>query len=239
MSDQGSAPPTGSGSPQAPPEGPQPVQAPPPRIADELLGRNRALLILAVFLVELAIFVVGLVTPLGSADQQSIANQTSQQFQFISTATPVELIGFIFFHNLAIALVEMVPVFGAFFFLISIYTTGLATQAIVGAQGLPGTSGLILFALPYSIVELSAYAIAVGSGTMLLLSLFRRKFIAELKVFAVEGAVVGVILVSAATMETITRYSVLAGFALWVPTLLILAALIILATRRKKPWSAI
>ncbi|HZW84573.1 MAG TPA: stage II sporulation protein M [Nitrososphaerales archaeon] len=238
MSEQGSAPPD-SGTPQAPPESPQKVPAPPPRVLDELLGRDRAILILVVLLVELAIFVVGLVTPLGSAEQQSIANQTSSQFQFVSTATPVELVGFIFFHNLAIALIEMVPVFGAVFFLISIYTTGLATQAIVGAQGLPGTSGLILFALPYSIVELSAYAIAVGAGTMLLLSLFRKKFTSELKVFAVEGAVVGVVLVSAATMETITRYSVLAGLALWVPTLFILAALVILATRRKKPWSSI
>lgn len=202
-------------------------------LAAELFERKRAILVSLVFLVELAIFVVGLVTPLGQSAQQSIANQTSSQFQFANTATPVELVGFIFFHNLAIALLEMIPVFGAVFFLISIYTTGLATQAIVGSQGLPGTTGLILFLFPYSLVELSAYAIAAGSGTMLLVSLVRRRFTTELKVFVLEGMVVGGVLVTAATMETITKYSVIAGLALWVPTLLAMAGIIVVAVRRR------
>jgi len=213
----------------------QPEGAPrQPSLVDDLLSRGRIYLMLGLFAVEVLIFVAGLFTPLGSETQQSIANQTNSQFDFVKTATAIQVVFFIFGHNLLIALIELVPILGAFFYLFSIYSTGVATQAIVGAQGLPTFTGLVLFFLPYTFVELSAYAIAVGSGTMLIASAAKHRFLRELKVFGVEIVLVAVVLLLAATMETITTYYVVVGLALWAPAGLLLAAAIVLAGRRKR-----
>lgn len=211
-----------------------PVEQPIPESPYVWLGRTRVLLVVGVFLVELGIFVLGLLTPLDVATQHSLANQTGSQFSFVQNATAVQLIFFIFTHNLGIALVEVIPVFGALFFMLSIYTTGLATQAIVGSYALPGVSGLVLFAFPYSFVELSAYAISVGAGTMLLVAWRKGTLGKELKVFVLEVGLVGAILLVAATMETITRYSVFIGLALWVPTGLTMAGMVAYWARRRR-----
>lgn len=205
-----------------------------PKASERIFSRGRILLIVALFVVELAVFVVGLLTPLDSSTQQTIANQTSSQFDFVKTATAGQLVFFIFIHNLGIALVEMVPVFGAFFFLLSIYTTGLATQALVEAQGLPGSTGLVLFALPYSFVEFLGYAIAVGSGTMLLVAWRRKRLAKEARVFVLEVGLVALVLVVAAIMETATTYSTLVGLGLWVPAGLALAWGIVRWTRKPR-----
>jgi len=211
------------------------VEAPKERsILDQLFSRNRLLLFVGLFVVEMVIFLSGLFTPIGSTQQQIIANQTNSQFDFVKTATAFQLVFFIFGHNLLIALVELVPILGAFFYLISIYSTGVATQAIVGAKGLPAFSGLILFFLPYTFVELSAYALAVGSGTMLVVSAIGHRFLKEVKVFVVEVVLVAAILVVAAAMETATTYSVEVGLALWVPTALgVIGGAVAVARRRR------
>ena len=202
-------------------------------VGAELLDRRRLLLILVVLLVELALFAVGLLTPLSQSAQQSLANQTNTQFAGVQSASPEQLVEFIFTHNLTIALVEMVPVLGAFLFLLSVYSTGLAAQAIVVSQGLPSQFGVILFAFPYSLVELSAYAIAVGAGTMLLVAWRRKRIRHELKIFLFEGVVVAAVLLVAAAMEAATKVSPLFGFALWLPTGLALAGLIVVSGRSR------
>jgi len=216
---------------------PIPTSAPseekPKGVKAELLDRRRILLVVAVLLVELALFASGLLTPLSNSAQQSLANQTNSQFAQVESASPIQLAVFIFTHNLMIALIEMVPVLGAFLFVLSVYSTGLAAQAIVVSQGLPSQFGAILFAFPYSLVELSAYAIAVGAGIMLLVSWRRKKLHREIKVFALQGVVVAAVLLVAAAMETATDISPLLGFALWLPTGLALAGIIVLSERNR------
>jgi uncharacterized membrane protein SpoIIM required for sporulation len=205
----------------------------PRSVLAEVLNRRRILLVVGVLVVELALFAVGLLTPLSNSAQQSLANETSSQFSGFRSASPEQLVVFIFSHNLSIALAEMVPLLGAFLFVLSAYSTGLAAQAIVASQGLPGQFGAILLAFPYSLVELSAYAIAVGAGIMLLVSWRRKRLRRELKVFFFEVVVVAAVLVVAATMETATEFSPLLGFALWLPTGLVLAGIIVLSWRKQ------
>lgn len=206
--------------------------APAKSFFSELFDRERFLLVVAIFFVELGIFAAGILTPLTPATQQSLANQTSNEFGVAKNLTPPQLIFFIFAHNLLLAVGDMVPVGGALLFAFSIYGTGLAAQAIVVSNsGLPPQFGLLLLAFPYSLVELSSYAIAVVAGVMLIVSLVQRRFRRELKVFALEGIVVTVLLILAAAMETATGLWPVVGLALWLPTGLILAGIIIMAKR--------
>jgi len=218
-------------------EPPPVLEAPAPKprsLASELLDRQRLLLVLGVFVVELVIFVSGLVTPLSSGEQQIIANQTSSQFAPIQSASLEEQVAFIFSHNLLIALAEMVPVFGAFLFAYSVHFTGLVTQAIVAEKNLPGLAGLILFVFPYTFVELSAYAIAVASGVMLIWAAIMKHLVRELKVFAVEVLVIVAVLFTAAAMEAATSSSWIVGIALWIPTGLAIVGLKILSSGKPR-----
>lgn len=209
--------------PSAPPE---------PSATSELLGRRRLALVLVVLLVEIGLFFVGLFTPLSASTQQYLANQANSTFGSVLGAPAPEVAAFIFTHNLAIALSEMIPVAGVLLFALSIYSTGLAAQALVVVRGLPAQWGAVVFAFPYTLVELSAYAVAIVAGSMLLVAWRRGHLRRELKVFALEGVSVAGILLTAAAMEAATGVSVVLGFALWLPTGLALAAVIILAARK-------
>ena len=202
-------------------------------VLSELLDTHRLLLVLGILLGELTLFVGGLLTPLSPATQQTLANATRSQFASVQSATPVELVVFIFSHNLSIAALEMVPILGALLFVLSVYSTGLAAQAIAVSQGLPSQLGIVLLAFPYSLVELSAYAMAVAAGVMLILSWRRRKLRRELRVFLLEGVVIAGVLLTAAAMETLTGFAPVIGFALWLPTGLALAGVILLSTRHR------
>lgn len=188
---------------------------------------------MGVLIVELAIFAVGVQTPLSTSEQQSLMNATNSQFASVQSASPEELVIFIFTHNLSIALAEMVPVLGAFLFVLSVYSTGLAAQVIVASQGLPSQFAVVLFLFPYSIVELSAYAMAVGAGIMLLVSWKKKRLRRELKVFLLEGVSVAAVLMVAAVMETTTKISPVLGLALWLPTGLALAGIIVFSWRMR------
>jgi len=187
---------------------------------------------LAIFGVELGLLVAGLLVPLDQASKQSLASQANTQFSEINSAGPPQVIFLIFSHNALIALVEMVPVIGAILLVYSMYTTGLVAQALLYSKGVPGTFGLILLFLPYSLVELSSYALAVGSGVMLVVAWRRKRLRREATVFLMEMVAVVLLLVVAATMEEVTNLAPLVGFALWVPTGLAVAGLAVVARRK-------
>lgn len=201
--------------------------------AAEILSRRRMFLVLAALLAEIGLFAAGLLTPLPDATRQALANQASSQFGGVQNRSAVQLVGFIFSHNAAIAIPEMIPVLGALLFVVSVFSTGLAAQALVASQGLPASWGALIFAFPYTVVELTAYAVALVSGFMLLVAWRKKRLRRELKFFALEGLGVLAILVVAATMEVITvKVSPASGFALWLPTGLALAGVLVFAGRR-------
>ena len=211
-------------------------QAPAPQrgVLEELFDRRRVVVVLVVFLVEFALFVAGLLTPMSASTQQSLTQQVGTQFAPIKSAGFVSEVFLIFTHNLALALGEMVPLLGALLLVFSIYTTGLVAQALVAAQGLPGPTALFLFAFPYTFIELSAYAMAAGAGVMVVVAWRGNRLRQEMRVLGLEGAGVVCVLLLAATMETTTTYSPLLGLVLWLPTAPTLAGLWVFAKRRAR-----
>ncbi|MDG6910150.1 MAG: stage II sporulation protein M [Nitrososphaerota archaeon] len=211
-----------------------PESAPSPSAAAEFFSRRRVAFVLLVLLVEIGIYFAGLFTPMSDAARQQLANQTSTQFGNFRSGSPAGLTAFIFTHNLTIALFEMIPVAGAFLFGFSVYGTGLAAQALVAYQGLPVQWGAVIFAFPYSLVELTAYALAVVSGFALVAAWRKRRLRREAKVFMLEGIAVAGILLVAASMEAATvGISPVLGFALWLPTGLVIAGGVLLARRTR------
>jgi stage II sporulation SpoM-like protein len=194
---------------------------------DSLLSRGRLGLMMGAFVVEVGLFLTGLLAPASQLTRESVANQTGSQISSITQAPPAQAVFLIFGHNVLIALVETVPLLGALLFASSIYTTGLVAQAILASQGLPGGYGVLLFLLPYSLVELSAYAVAVGSGIMLLVAWRRKSLSAEARVFVLEVCLVAGLLMVAAAMEEVTLLYPALGFALWVPTGVAIAAVVL------------
>jgi hypothetical protein len=206
---------------------------PPPQkgALEELFDRRRVRVALAVLVVEVAVFAAGLFIPLSVSTQQSLAQQANTEFSPLKTAGFAQTIYFIFSHNLTIALGETVPLLGALFLLFSIYSTGLVGQALMVSQGLPGPWAMFLFAFPDTIVELSGYAIAAGSGLMLLVAWRGKRLHQEASVFALELAAVAGVLLAAAAMETTVTFYPLLGLTLWIPTVLGAFAITILARR--------
>jgi hypothetical protein len=198
---------------------------------DALLSRGRLGLMLGAFVVEVGLFLAGLLAPVDQLTRQAVANQTGSQISSIARAPPTQAVFLIFGHNVLIALVETVPVLGALLFASSIYTTGLVAQAILSSEGLPGGYGILLFLLPYSLVELSAYAVAVGSGVMLLAAWRRKSLSVEARVFVLEVCLVVGLLIVAAAMEEATVLYPAVGFALWIPTGLAIAAVVLARSR--------
>jgi hypothetical protein len=203
-------------------------QESPRSLISELFDHRRLVIFLGIFLLELAVFALGLLTPLPRPTQQSLSNDTSTLFSGVQSAGPAQLVVFIFSHNLVIALLEMIPLLGALVLMISIYSTGLAAQVIALTHGYPGQLGAALLLYPYSFLELSAYALAVGAGLMLILSWRKGEFARELRVFVLEMLFIGAVLIIAAAMETVTRFFPTIGLALWMPTVVALAVVTIL-----------
>jgi hypothetical protein len=147
---------------------------------------------------------------------------------------PLQVVSLIFSHNFEIALVDIVPMLGFLSLATSMFANGLLAQALVASNGVPGYFGAFLLLFPYSIVELSAYAVALGSGVMLITALRDGRLGLEVRVLAKEVAVVVVLLLLAAVMEEATNLSLFVGIALWIPTALAAATLAMIVRRRTR-----
>jgi uncharacterized membrane protein SpoIIM required for sporulation len=194
----------------------------------DLLSRGRILLIVGAFLMEMVIFFGAMVIPMDQATQQTLQQAANGIHNATSSSSPLVLVGNIFANNVRVALVEMIPAVGALVFFVSIFTTGQIIQVVAASNGLPGAFyGVALFVFPFSIVELSAYALAVGSGSMLIVAWRRRTLRREVRVFVLEIlAVVGILLIAAA-METTSLIAPVFGLTLWFPLGLFIAWLAI------------
>ncbi len=197
-----------------------------------MLGRRRLALLLIVLLVELAIFFLATSVPMDAATRQVLQNEAKNITGASSSLGPVDQFVSIFTHNAVIAFGEMVPVVGGLLWVVSIYATGQIFQAVALSQGAPGALyGLLLLFFPFAIIELSSYAVAVGSGVMLIVAWRRRRLRSETRVLVLEVGVVAAMLLLAAAMETVTIVSPVLGIALWIPTGLAIAALALISVK--------
>ncbi len=184
----------------------------------ELLGKGRLKLMLSVLVIELAIFFAAMLVPIDAATREALLGQANTLSDAAKNPNSLQVLLFIATNNVKIALVEFLPVLGVLVWIFTIYTTGQVVQVIAASSGLPGIlAGYALFLFPFAILELSAYAVAVGSGIMLLAAWRRKRLRREVRVFLLEVVVVLGMLVVAAAMETATLASSFLGFALWIP----------------------
>jgi stage II sporulation SpoM-like protein len=214
--------------PEQPPLEPEPT----PSLARQLFQHGRLLLFAGTFAVELAIYFGAMAYPIDPVQQQAL----QQEAQALANATigqgPVAAVAGIFVNNLRIALLEMIPVAGALLFAIVTFSTGQVIQVEAIGASLPGPAfGLLIFIFPFAILELSSYAIAVGSGSMLVVAWRRRTLHKEIRVFALEVCVVAVAVLVAAAMETMVDVNVLLSLALWLPTALAIAMIAVYGKR--------
>ena len=197
-----------------------------------LVERGRLLLLLGVFVLELLLFFGAMAVPVDPDTQQRLQQAANSLSNSTANQTPAGILELIFSNNVRVALAEMIPGAGALVFFVSILNTGQVIQVLALSRGLPGVLfGMALFVFPFSIVELSAYALAVCSGSMLIIAWRRNRLRKEARVFVYEMVGVVLILLLAATMETITLLSPEAGLALWLPTGLLVAWLAIILRR--------
>ena len=213
----------------------EPISHPEPRVMKELLGRRRLALILTVFLVELTIFFLAASVPMDAATQQLLQHEANNVTVESNSLGLTGQFVYIFAHNAVIAFGEMVPVVGGLLWVVSIYATGQIFEAVALSQGAPGALyGLLLLFFPFAVVELSAYAVAVGSGVMLIVAWRRHRLRRETRVFVLEIGVVAAMLLVAAAMEAVTIANPVLGIALWIPTGLAIAALALISGRLRR-----
>jgi len=205
---------------------------PAPSLARLLFQHGRLVLFAGAFAVELAIYFGAMVYPIDPVQQQAL----QQQAQTLANATigqgPMAAFVGIFENNVRIALLEMIPAAGALLLALITFSTGQVIQVEAIGSSLPSpVFGLLLFLFPFAIVELSSYAIAVGSGSMVLVAWRRKTLHKEVRVFALEVCIVVVAVLAAAAMETMIDVNVVISLALWLPTALAIAMIIVFGKR--------
>ncbi|MGD0476858.1 MAG: hypothetical protein ABSB29_01680 [Nitrososphaerales archaeon] len=127
----------------------EPIPQPRPSAVEELLGRQRFVIVLTVLLVELTIFFLATSVPIDAATQQALQNEAKNLTGASDSSGPTGLLLHIFTHNTAIAFGEMVPVVGGLLWVVSIYATGQIIQAVAFSHGAPGALyGLALLFFP-------------------------------------------------------------------------------------------
>ncbi len=193
----------------------------------ELMGRRRVILFGLALAIELTIFFGAMLYPIDPPRQQALVQQANTLIGSTSEQGSAGIFAAILANNMRVALLEMVPVAGAALFALSIFTTGQVIQALAVSSNLPGpVFGLALFFFPFAIVELSAYAVAVASGSMLLVAWRRRMLGKEVRIFALEMTLVVLAIIVAAAMETVGLVDPFVSLALWLPTAAGIAALV-------------
>ena len=113
----------------------------------------------------------------------------------------------IFIHNTIIALPMFVPGAGMVWGFFSAWTTGYAFAAIEattpGGIGV-GIPALALFLLPFGIMEICAYSLALSRSGMMITSIIKREgviYSAHLKPALIEAGVVVALLLAGAYVE--------------------------------------
>jgi uncharacterized membrane protein SpoIIM required for sporulation len=197
-------------------------------------------LFLLMFLMEIAIFIIISSLPL---KDPALYNQFKQQQSSITSLPLLQMIFSIFPHNLEVATLEIVPIIGQFFYILSAVTTSLIL-AVEGTSN--GTLGLVYFLglalLPDTWIELPSYAVTSSTGIYLIYILIKKR--SELRSrstkILLNYAFAAFELLIAATFESIaiimettypSPYDLYGPLLLWIPAA---AAIILLVYLYRK-----
>jgi hypothetical protein len=192
----------------------------------ETIVVNRHEIRVTLLLVNLTLFVVlvtaGSLTPVSQPLAQELYNEVVR-----IPITPES----IFLHNAQICMVEVVPLLGAFVFLISAIGSGLSLSAISLVRGIDplATTWLLFNQYPHTWLEFLAYSMAATEGTMLFLILIAAGlgplFKRELKILVLTFVTFSLLLGLGSVFETLAVFSgKLAVAATWVVSGVLLVA---------------
>jgi hypothetical protein len=200
-----------------------------------LFARRRVLAMGIVLVITLALLLLAIVVPADPSFRQTLVavGNSSLPPQNVSAQA---LVSDIVKNNMRVALLEAIPAFGFFFLPLSVYASGVIIQGFALSANPPVSPSVAAFSyvlLPFTYVELSAYAVAFVSGTMLLVAWGRKRLRLEVRVFVLELVAIAIILIVAAVMETTAILSPLVGVLLWVPLLAVMVPLILRIRRSK------
>jgi hypothetical protein len=187
-------------------------------------------------LVNLTLFIVlvtvGGLTPVSQPLAQELYNEIAS-----IPITPES----IFLHNAMICMVEIVPLLGAFLFVISAIGSGLSLSAISLVRGINplATTWLLFNQYPHTWLEFLAYSMATTEGTMLFLILiaggFGPLFRRELKILVLTFATFNSLLALGSVFETLAIVSGrLAVTATWVVSGVLLVAVVYYDAKRRR-----
>ncbi len=170
--------------------------------------RSRVKLFTVVFIVMMASFTVGLFYPVDKGTAKALVkgfNETVMN-EFLSQPTFSGKTLFIFFHNLQVLVMVIVPLAGFPMAVYSAFTTGLVGSSL--AALIPGLTRLDLlastFLMPHSLMEYAAFSLAAAESLVVTFSLLKKRSFREESVFFLASLVISAsILLLAATAETL------------------------------------
>jgi len=210
-----------------------PPTVPSKSAVEMLFDKGRLTFVIAVLVAELALFILAIVVPADTSLRQQLVTQGLQSLPSTNTSADA-LVGLFVANNLRVALLEMIPAVGFFLLPLSIFTSGVIIQGIAVSKAVsPVVVAISYMLLPFTFVELAAYAVAFVSGTMVFVAWRRKRLHREAMVFLLEVVEVAVILTVAAAMEAITIVNPIAGLLLWLPMAGAIVFVVLRATRPK------
>src|SRR5579875_1907255 len=193
-----------------------------------ILEKKWVELAFVLFILEIILFYVIASIPISNSEAQSLSASYNSVQDSLQSSSLFGRAVLIFVNNVRIALMEIIPVWGAILFSISTYATSRTVEAVAIVQPasvahLPAQVLItLLFLFPHSWLELPAYAIALTESIFLIYSGGTHNLANESKrAFAVVVFVVILLFVAALFESTEITYPSYA-LALWAPALAII-----------------
>ena len=161
-------------------------------------SRNKRIItIVAFFLLSIFVTSIGALTPLSHDEAKTLDDDLRQIRQNVS-------VQYIFGNNFLICLLMFVPIAGPIFGFYALYNTGVVISAESIIQGVPSLlvfSSLLIF--PFAWLEFLSYSTALAESFWLIQRARKGLGRRELKNAAILIAIVAIMLLIAAAIETI------------------------------------
>ncbi len=190
--------------------------------------RKFLLLTLALFALGQVILVWASVSPFFTGEQEHYSTIYSSMQQSLRTASIVQQFGAIFFNNVQVASIGLIPGIGPLELSVASYNTGRVIQ-VIATQNTVSPSYLlfVLFALPHSWIEELSYPLAEALGLYAVLE-WRRQSYTEFSNWRTRAStkislgfvIIALVLATAALLEVTEPHLGYAGLLLWGPVLI-------------------
>jgi len=198
-------------------------------------------LVLTLFVVGQLILILAAVLPFFPGEKQMYNTILGSTVSQVAGGTFLEAFKAIFLNNLQVAWGGMLPVLGQLSFGLANYNTGRVIQVIAISANYPTPAVLVLlYLLPHTWVEESAYPIATVAG---LLAVTRWRSVSPSEFahrvnwgswkLALSMGGVALILIAAGLIETAGLYLGGGEFLLWIPVGAVIYLVVMLSRARK------